>query len=619
MNTTTVMLIPLTATSLSDEQIKIGARGFINAINSSISNAQYAKIEGNNAQHEQMSEQEKNSIDIGKSAAVLLPRPSTKHIENLLWQSKMNDLLEEVVALRGSMANVNAGDNINSANSAHTRDTGDFDNNEHFNSAAHRKIFFYPGLPTNALYPYAAELNYKLAVALDAFVVFVVADDCRSNNYGATQDDLVRKNKVVAQPYLTHLRERVLGYVVTHDAAHSANVDTAVNTAIDMKQKATNNSADNNSSNNVNNKLNKHKQLFAAFDADLHLPPLGSLEQQTIKQKQQLFGQRDVVTPALFCYRLKEAARAAQKRIVLPEGSEPRTLQAANICAERGLARCVLLGEKKEITAATRQLGITLHRDIAIVEPQIAAEKYVATLFEVRRHKNISMDEARNMLRSNVVVGTMMLQFDEVDGLVSGAIHTTADTVRPAFQIIKTTKEAKIISSIFFMCLPDGVLVYGDCAVNVNPTASELADIAIQSANSAQRFGITPRVALLSYSTGASGFGEEVDKVRDATEIAKRLRPDLLIDGPLQYDAAINPTVAQLKAPHSPVAGKANVFIFPDLNSGNIGYKTVQRSTNVVCIGPMLQGMRKPINDLSRGCSVEDIVLTIALTAVQAH
>jgi phosphate acetyltransferase len=217
------------------------------------------------------------------------------------------------------------------------------------------------------------------------------------------------------------------------------------------------------------------------------------------------------------------------------------------------------------------------------------------------------------------MIGTMMMALDEADGLVSGAIHTTAHTIRPALQIIKTVPGCNLVSSIFFMCLPDQVLVFGDCAVNPNPTAAELADIAIQSADSAIAFGVPARVAMLSYSTGASGTGEDVEKVKEATRLAHELRPDLALDGPLQYDAAVMPDVARLKAPKSAVAGKATVLIFPDLNTGNVTYKAVQRSANVVSIGPMLQGLAKPVNDLSRGCLVEDIVFTINLTAIQAQ
>jgi phosphate acetyltransferase len=230
----------------------------------------------------------------------------------------------------------------------------------------------------------------------------------------------------------------------------------------------------------------------------------------------------------------------------------------------------------------------------------------------------MTADQAREYLQDTVVIGTMLLKLGEVDGLVSGAVHTTANTIRPALQLIKLQPGMKLASSVFFMCLPEQVLVFGDCAVNPAPTAEELADIAIQSADSAAAFGIPPRVAMLSYSTGVSGAGPDVEKVAQATKIAKERRPDLAIDGPLQYDAAIQPEVAKSKAPNSAVAGKATVFVFPDLNAGNTGYKAVQRSTGCISIGPMMQGMAKPVNDLSRGCLIEDIVFTIALTAIQS-
>jgi phosphate acetyltransferase len=237
----------------------------------------------------------------------------------------------------------------------------------------------------------------------------------------------------------------------------------------------------------------------------------------------------------------------------------------------------------------------------------------------LRRHKGLTADGAREQLRDNVVLGTMMLARGEVDGLVSGALHTTANTVRPALQLIKTREDARLVSSIFFMCLPEQVLIYGDCAVNPDPTAEELADIAVQSAESALAFGIPPRVAMISYSTGTSGGGSEVEKVREATRIASERRPELVLDGPLQYDAATVESVGRSKAPGSAVAGRATVLIFPDLNTGNATYKAVQRSANVVSIGPMLQGLRRPVNDLSRGALVDDIIYTVALTAIQAE
>ncbi|MFN7986974.1 MAG: phosphate acetyltransferase [Thermoanaerobaculia bacterium] len=324
-------------------------------------------------------------------------------------------------------------------------------------------------------------------------------------------------------------------------------------------------------------------------------------------------------SPPAFRHRLVETARADVKRIVLPEGSEPRTVAAAAIVAARGIAKCVLLGNPDEVRDVAARQGVTLPSTVEIINPPDVAHRYVAPLVERRRAKGMTPDRAEAELQDNIMIGTMMMALDEADGLVSGAVHTTAHTIRPALQIIKTVPGCNLVSSIFFMCLPEQVLVFGDCAVNPNPTAAELADIAIQSADSAVAFGVPARVAMLSYSTGTSGAGEDVEKVAEATRIARSLRPDLALDGPLQYDAAVMPDVARLKAPKSDVAGKATVLIFPDLNTGNVTYKAVQRSANVVSIGPMLQGLAKPVNDLSRGCLVEDIVFTINLTAIQAQ
>ncbi|MDD8057705.1 MULTISPECIES: phosphate acetyltransferase [Shewanella] len=324
------------------------------------------------------------------------------------------------------------------------------------------------------------------------------------------------------------------------------------------------------------------------------------------------------LSPPAFRYKLTELARAARKTIVLPEGEEPRTVKAAAICAERGIARCVLLGNREEILRVASQQDVVLGDGIEIIEPESVREKYVEPMLELRRSKGLTEVVAREQLEDNMVLGTMMLSENEVDGIVSGAVNTTAHTIRPPLQLIKTAPGSSLVSSIFFMLMPDQVLVYGDCAINPDPNAEQLADIAIQSAESAKAFGIEPRVAMISYSTGNSGTGSDVDKVREATRIAKEKRPDLVIDGPLQYDAAVMPNVAQSKAPNSPVAGKATVFVFPDLNTGNTTYKAVQRSADLISIGPMLQGMRKPVNDLSRGALVDDIVYTIALTAIQA-
>jgi len=325
------------------------------------------------------------------------------------------------------------------------------------------------------------------------------------------------------------------------------------------------------------------------------------------------------LSPPAFRHRLIEQARANLQRIVLPEGAEPRTVAAAAIVENRGIARCVLLGNPDEIREMAAKQGVTLPRSVEIVDPVAVAPRYVDPLVERRKHKGMTPERAAIELQDSIVVGTMMLALDEASGLVSGAIHSTAHTIRPALQIIKTVPGCNLVSSIFFMCLPEQVLVFGDCAVVPNPTAPELADIAIQSADSAIAFGIPARVAMLSYSTGSSGTGEDVEKVKEATRIAKELRPDLAVEGPLQYDAAVMPDVARLKAPGSAVAGKATVLIFPDLNTGNVTYKAVQRSANVVSMGPMLQGLAKPVNDLSRGCLVEDIVFTINLTAIQAQ
>ena len=324
------------------------------------------------------------------------------------------------------------------------------------------------------------------------------------------------------------------------------------------------------------------------------------------------------LSPPAFRYQLVQRAKAAAKRIVLPEGSEPRTVQAAAICQARGIARCVLLAKPEEVHAVARAQGIELPEGLEILDPDLIRGRYVAPMVALRKGKGLNAPMAEAQLEDTVVLGTMMLALDEVDGLVSGAIHTTANTIRPALQLIKTAPGYNLVSSVFFMLLPDQVLVYGDCAVNPDPNAEQLAEIALQSAASAQAFGIPPRVAMLSYSTGDSGSGEEVEKVRAATRLAREKRPDLLLDGPLQYDAAAIESVGRQKAPNSPVAGRATVFVFPDLNTGNTTYKAVQRSAECISVGPMLQGLRKPVNDLSRGALVDDIVYTIALTAIQA-
>jgi len=325
------------------------------------------------------------------------------------------------------------------------------------------------------------------------------------------------------------------------------------------------------------------------------------------------------LSPAAFRFHLVELARAAGACVVLPEGTEPRIVQAAVACAERGIARCVLLGPPDRVTGLARSLGLRLPDGVTVVDPRVAAGRYVAPLAQLRRHKGWTEEIARDHLTDPIMVGTMMLKQGEVDGLVAGAVHTTAATVRPALQILGTRPGSRLVSSVFFMCLPDEVVVYGDCAINPRPDAEELADIAIASAASARAFGIEPRVAMISFSTGTSGTGSDVDKVAEATRIVREREPGLAVDGPLQYDAAAIASVAQNKRPDSAVAGRASVFIFPDLGAGNTTYKAVQRSAQVLSIGPMLQGLAKPVNDLSRGALVADIVYTVALTAIQSR
>lgn len=328
--------------------------------------------------------------------------------------------------------------------------------------------------------------------------------------------------------------------------------------------------------------------------------------------------QKPRLSPSAFRHELVQKSIAAKKRIVLPEGDEPRTIEAAAICQARGIAQCVLLAKPEAVAEVAKARGVELPAGLEIIDPDHIRADYVEQMVNLRKGKLDAL-QADEQLQDTVVLGTMMLALNHVDGLVSGAVHTTANTVRPAFQLIKTAPDYSLVSSVFFMLLPDEVYVYGDCAINPDPNAEQLAEIAIQSADSAKAFGIDPRIAMISYSTGTSGAGADVEKVAEATRIAKERRPDLLIDGPLQYDAASVESVGRSKAPNSDVAGRANVFIFPDLNTGNTTYKAVQRSANVVSVGPMLQGLNKPVNDLSRGALVDDIVFTIALTAIQAE
>lgn len=326
------------------------------------------------------------------------------------------------------------------------------------------------------------------------------------------------------------------------------------------------------------------------------------------------------MTPKMFEFSLIERAKANQQHIVLPEGNSPRILQAADILCRRGVARLTLLGEEEMVRNKISQMRLNLDA-VEIIDPSTSDHyvPYWKTYLDSRKEKGMTEEVAKDLMADPTYFGTMMVQMGHADGMVSGSITTTQQTIRPAFQIIRTRRKVDTISSVFLMCMSDRVLVFGDCAVNPNPDARQLAEIAAMSAETAELFGIEPRVALLSYSTGDSGAGADVDKIRDATHMAQELSPDIPIEGPLQYDAAIDPMVAATKMPNSLVAGKATVFIFPDLNAGNNTYKAVQRAAGAVAIGPVLQGLNKPINDLSRGCSVPDIVNTVAITAIQAQ
>lgn len=326
------------------------------------------------------------------------------------------------------------------------------------------------------------------------------------------------------------------------------------------------------------------------------------------------------VTPLMFEYELIRRAKARRQRIVLPEGTDERILRAAEILALRQVADLILLGDPDKIRRRIGELGLTLE-GIRIIDPASAPERarYAKTYHELRAHKGISEQMAFDVVEDVSYFGTLMVYHGDADGMVSGAAHTTQHTIRPSFETVKTKPGVKLVSSVFFMCLTDRVLVYGDCAVNPNPSAEELADIAITSAGTAAAFGIEPRVAMLSYSSGSSGKGADVERVREAVRIARERRPDLKLEGPIQYDAAVDVEVARSKMPESEVAGHASVLIFPDLNTGNNTYKAVQRSAGAVAIGPVLQGLNKPVNDLSRGCTVTDIVNTVAITAIQAQ
>jgi phosphate acetyltransferase len=327
-----------------------------------------------------------------------------------------------------------------------------------------------------------------------------------------------------------------------------------------------------------------------------------------------------VVTPQMFTYQLLDRARSDRRRIVLPEGDDDRILKAAGRLLQRSVAELTILGDEPEVRARAAELGVDLS-DAVVLNPKTSelCDQFAEQYAELRKRKGVTFEQAREIIHDVSYFGTMLVHNDMVDGMVSGARHTTAHTVRPAFEIIKTLPDVATVSSIFLMCLADQVLAYGDCAIVPDPTSEQLADIAISSARTAAQFGIEPRVAMLSYSTGTSGTGADVDKVRAATELVRERAPSLLVEGPIQYDAAVEPSVAATKMPESKVAGRATVLIFPDLNTGNNTYKAVQRSAGAIAIGPVLQGLNKPVNDLSRGALVEDIVNTVAITAIQAQ
>jgi phosphate acetyltransferase len=358
---------------------------------------------------------------------------------------------------------------------------------------------------------------------------------------------------------------------------------------------------------------NEQKIARALGVFESHVDSAG-LEQQVIDTV------ATTMSPLMFEYSLFQRARTERKHIVLPEGCEERILQAAEILRSREVVDLTLLGDEKVIRSRAATLGLKLE-DVTVIDPKTSPlrDEFIETLYQLRKHKGSTRDYARDAINDVSYFGTMMVHTDRADGMVSGSVHTTQHTIRPAFQIIRTRPEVLVVSSVFFMCLETRVLVYGDCAINPNPDSEQLAEIAIRSAETAAMFNIEPIVAMLSYSSGSSGQGEDVEQVRRAVALARKLRPDLKIDGPIQYDAAIDLSVGSQKMPESEVAGRATVFIFPDLNTGNNTYKAVQRSAGAVAIGPILQGLNKPVNDLSRGCLVPDIVNTVAITAIQAQ
>jgi phosphate acetyltransferase len=431
------------------------------------------------------------------------------------------------------------------------------------------------GLALTSDQPYLDQLNVNLASALDARVIIVAQADGKTAKY------LQQQIAIIAHPYA----QRVLGCVIVNCKKELIAWSNGV-------------------------------KLLACVKSSSEIPQ--NINREWIKTLMH-YGYRHNISPSVFCYRLIEQARDANKKIILPEGEDLRIITAAVVATREKLARCVLVGDKQKIKQIAMENNIKLSDEIEIIEPnEKLTAKYIQPMVELRKHKGLTEAAAKVELQDPVILATMMLQQGDIDGLVSGAVHTTVDTVRPALRYIKILPNVKLLSSVFFMCLPDQVFVFGDCAVNPNPSAEDLSEIAIQSADSAAKFGFVPKIAMISYSTIDSGFGPDVDRVKEATRLVKIKRPDIVIDGPLQYDAAINEEIGKRKAPNSTIVGNANVFIFSDLDTGNTVSKAVQRTANIIAIGPMLQGLRKPVNDLSRGSSASDIVFTIVLTAVQA-
>ncbi|ORE99472.1 phosphate acetyltransferase [Snodgrassella alvi] len=449
---------------------------------------------------------------------------------------------------------------------------------------------------------YLPAQNVKIAAALNARVILVAAVA------GQTAAAVAAQLQLTLHDY-AHGHTEISGFILTADAQNVLSAGFAADVQVELAKHGKQLECIGLVTVPADVQVAQAQEAAKAVAAQLNADVLGSELAKPVAIH---------LAPAAFRYQMMARARAANKRIVLPEGNEPRTIAAAAICENKGIARCVLLAKKAEVEAVAQAKGITLPASLEIIDPDSIRERYIAPMVELRKSKGLTPEQAAEQLQDTVVLGTMMLATGDVDGLVSGAVHTTANTIRPALQLIKTAPGASLVSSVFFMLMPDQVLVYGDCAVNPNPTAEQLADIAIQSADSAKAFGIEPKVAMISYSTGSSGSGPDVETVTAATKLAQQKRPDLHIDGPLQYDAASVPSVGKQKAPDSKVAGQATVFVFPDLNTGNTTYKAVQRSAHVLSVGPMLQGLNKPVNDLSRGALIEDIVYTIALTAIQA-